>query len=507
MKMQKEFNQNEIYQLIYETSTEGILVCNSMGEITMVNDSVERLFGYSREEIIGQTIELFLPKKIKERHKSHRSSYVKSPERKKMGEGRELYGLKKDGTKLPLEISLNHMKIDNETHVMALITDISERKKAEEEIQDLNTELEFKVQSRTKELRENQILYNLITKNFPNGIICVLTRDLKFIYVEGEELSRSGIKSKFLLGKNYLESFSSENVEEVEQKLELVFEGMIQNFEIKKRKNVYQVDAVPLVYDAEEAITQVLIVERNVTNVKKIEEKMRDSLRKEKEIGELKSRFVSMASHEFRTPLSTILSSLNLLERYIANGNEQKQNAHIAKIKRGINNLTSILDDTLTISRIEESKIEVTYSVVRIFELLEEIVSEMEGLKNVDQDFIISFAGKEEIMGDSKILKTIFTNILSNAVKYSEKNISVSVASTENQLTVIVRDEGIGIPEAEQVKLFDRFYRANNAGNIEGTGLGLNIVKGYITKLGGEIEIESKEDQGTTVTINIPISN
>lgn len=503
----KKFNRKDIYKLIYDTSTEGILVCDNRGKIQMVNDSIIQLFGYEREELIGQTIEIFLPQEIKNRHKSHRNGYVDSPKRRKMGEGRDLYGCKKNGDKVPLEISLNHMTIEGELYVMGLITDISERKISENKIHELNNELEQKVNERTKKLKENQILYNLITKNFPNGIICVLDKSLKFIYVEGEELSKNGIKSKYLIGKDYLDSINEENRESVEEKLKNAFTGKVDSFEIKKRKNVYQVDSVPLIYEENQDISQILIVEHNVTNIKNIEKKMKESLQKEKELNELKSRFVSMASHEFRTPLSTILSSLNLLERYIEIGNETKKDLHIEKIKRSINNLTSILDDTLTISKIEESKIELFYQKINIVDLLNEVISEIEGLKNLGQEFIINFAGVEIIKSDIKILKIIFANILTNALKYSEKDIFVSISVEENEFSVIVRDEGIGIPIKEQERLFERFYRAKNASNIEGTGLGLNIVKGYIAKLNGTISIVSKENEGTTVSINIPISN
>lgn len=505
--MSTNFKHKDIYKLIVETSTEGILVCDKLGHIQMINKAVVNLFGYEREEVIGQTIELFLPKEIKHSHKAQRNGFIESPSQRKMGEGRDLYGCRKNGDKVPLEISLNHMTIEGDLFVMALITDISERKVSENKIYQLNSELEQKVNERTQKLKENQILYNLITKNFPNGIICVLDKDLKFIYAEGEELSKNGIKGKYLLGKDYLESFNKENIAEVEKKIRKVFKGKVESFEIKKRKNVYQVDAVPLIYESDEEISQVLIVEHNVTNIKKIEEKMKESLQKEKELNEMKSKFVSMASHEFRTPLSTVLSSLNLLERYIELGNETKMEAHIAKMKRGIRNLTNILDDTLTISRIEESKIDTCLEQIDVFTLLDELINETEGIKSEGQDIILNFSGKDVFTSDAKMLKVILLNIISNALKYSSKDIVISVGVEESKVVVIVRDEGIGIPEKEQDKLFDRFYRANNAGNIEGTGLGLNIVKGYIAKLNGDISIASKENEGTTVTINIPISN
>ncbi len=501
----KKFAHIDVYRLIFETSTEGILVCNKAGEIKMLNDSILQLFGYEREELIGQKIEVLLPKELKKSHVGRRDSYAQKPERKQMGAGRDLFGLKKNGDKLPLEISLNHMTIEDEFFVMALITDISKRKQQETEIQDLNAELEVKVQARTKELKENQILYSLIAKNFPNGIICVLDKELRFTFAEGEELSKSGIKSKFLLDKSYLDSFNKENSEEVKEKLLKVFEGEVANFEIKKLRSVYQVHAVPLVFESEKGVSQILIVENNVTKIKNVEEKMKESLLKEKELGEMKSQFISMASHEFRTPLSTILSSVSLIEKYDQLGNTEKKKVHFEKVKNNIKSLTNMLNDTLTISRIEENTGEVELARFNVLDLIHEVIEESEGLRKSKQEIIVNFAGEKVINSDRKILKTVLVNIVSNAIKYSEENVLVEIATDEDFIEFSIVDKGIGIPEEGQQHLFERFYRANNAANIQGTGLGLNIVNSYISVLDGKIDIESKENIGTQVRIKIPI--
>ena len=246
---EKKFSHIDVYKLIFESSTEGILVCNKQGEIKMVNESITRIFGYEKEELIDQKVEVLLPSEFKESHVGNRDNYAKRPERKQMGAGRDLYGLKKNGDKFPIEISLNHMTIEGEFFVMALLTDITTRKTQEIAIHDLNAELEVKVLERTRKLNENQLLFSLIAKNFPNGIICVLNKELKFTFAEGEELTKSGIKSKFLLDKSYLDSFDSENKEEVKAKISKAFEGEVVSFEIKKRKSVYQAHVVPLVFE------------------------------------------------------------------------------------------------------------------------------------------------------------------------------------------------------------------------------------------------------------------
>ncbi len=502
---EKKFSHIDVYKLIFESSTEGILVCNKQGEIKMVNESITRIFGYEKEELLEQKIEVLLPNEYKKSHVGNREGYAKKPERKQMGAGRDLYGLKKNGDKFPIEISLNHMTIEDEFFVMALLTDITTRKSQEVAIQDLNTELEVKVMERTRKLNENQVLFSLISKNFPNGIICVLDRDLKFTFAEGEELTKSGVKSKYLLNKNYLDSFNSDNKEEVKEKIKKAFEGEVVSFEIKKRRSVYQAHVVPLVYEKETAVSHILIVENNVTKVKNIEEKMKQSLLKEKELSEMKSQFVSMASHEFRTPLSTILSSISLIEKYDELGNEEKKKAHFEKIKKNIRNLTNMLNDTLTISRIEENMIAVNPEMTNIHDLLAEVIAETDGLKGENREIIVNFAGEENLELDQKILRVVLSNILSNALKYSEKDVVMDVAGTKQYLEINVTDKGIGIPELAQSKLFDRFYRAENAENIQGTGLGLNIVKSYISLLKGELSLKSIENVGTTIFIKIPI--
>ncbi len=501
----KKYSHLDVYKLIFETSTEGILVCNKKGEIKLANSSMLSLFGYEREELINQKIEFLLPDSLKKLHVTHRDGYSKAPEKKQMGAGRDLFGLKKNGDKLPLEISLNHMTIEDDFFVMALVTDISERKKQEEKIHELNADLEVKVQQRTKELKENQVLYGLIAENFPNGIIGVLDSKLEFTFAAGEELKKSGLVGKFLVGKSYLDSFDNSNREEVLTKLKRVFKGDVCSFEIKKRNNIYQVDAVPLVYPDAENISQILVVEHNVTKVKNIEEKMRDSLEREKELGEMKSQFISMASHEFRTPLSTILSSVSLIEKYDVLGNKEKKKVHFQKVKNNIRSLTNMLNDTLTISQIEERTNDLDANFFDLYDLAQEALEESEGLIKANQKIEVNFTGTKIIKTDRQILKTVLVNLLSNAIKYSEENIIMNIDSTYDVILVKIVDKGIGIPLNDQKHLFERFYRANNAENIQGTGLGLNIVNSYISILKGEIKIESKENIGTQVEIKIPV--
>jgi PAS domain S-box-containing protein len=240
-------------------------------------------------------------------------------------------------------------------------------------------------------------------------------------------------------------------------------------------------------------------------NQKKIEK----TLDKERELNELKSRFVSMASHEFRTPLSTILSSATLVGKYINEDQQDKRDKHIDRIKSSVKNLTTILNDFLSIDKLEEGKIRINSSKFLLSELINEAVGEMEYFLKEGQYISVdnSILEDQGILSDRNVIKNILINLLSNASKYSDKNkeILLIVKLLGENIQIDVIDKGIGIPKDEQEKLFaNRFFRAGNVTNIEGTGLGLTIVKKYLSLIGGDITFDSVEDKGTTFTIILP---
>ena len=501
--MEELFDKNIIYKHLIENSTEGILVADKNGLIKLVNNSIVNLFGYTKEELIGQTIEKLLPLNKREKHKKQVVNYTNTPKKLKMGKGRDLQGMKKNGETVPIEISLNHITIEESFFVVAMITDISERKKAEKEIRELNENLEHKVKERTRKLNESQVLHDLISLNFPNGCVGVLDKNLNYVLIEGKELIKLGLKSENLVGTNYLDCLSNDISPGIKTKLTNVFKGKSINFDVSKNNNVYNVDVVPLIFE-DNKIFQILVVEHNVTTLKKVETKIKNSLAKERELNELKSKFVSMASHEFRTPLSTILSSVSLIEKYDKLGLDEKKQKHFEKVKKTIKNLTAILDDTLTMSRLEENLANINKSKFNSKSLIEEIINESEELKSINQKISLKYKGIEEIFTDKMLFRIIISNLLSNALKYSTKDVSILIEVTKEYILVEIEDQGIGIPKKEQERLFERFFRANNVTNIQGTGLGLNIVKGYISLLKGKILLESEENKGTKVTFKLP---
>jgi PAS domain S-box-containing protein len=393
---QKDFSDPS--EGIFMYTTEGIFIIDEKGYIIRANPSGEKIFGYPTKTLTGRRIEELIPSRYHKSHSSHRQSFHGEARARSMGLGRDLFGLRLDGTEFPVEISLSPFSNSTGNFVIAFVIDISVRKEAELRLIAYKDELEKEVEERTLDLRST-----------------------------------------------------------------------IQSLETIKN-------------DLDEA------------------------LKREQELGSMKSRFVSIASHEFRTPLATILSSLSLVEKY-GNLNEiEKRDRHIMRIKSAVRNLTEILNDFLSLNRLEEGKVVISSERFQVDILLEEVYNQVLPLLKKDQVLVRQHVGLNAYKSDPRLLTNILLNLLSNAIKFSGEGKTIVLTSIldEKGLTLKVKDQGIGIPELERKRVFERFYRMSNAGEIQGTGLGLSIVSHYVALLDGTVSFESKENVGTEFTVVIP---
>lgn len=234
------------------------------------------------------------------------------------------------------------------------------------------------------------------------------------------------------------------------------------------------------------------------------------ALNKERELGELKSRFVSMASHEFRTPLTSVLSSASLAGQYAERQDFESVKKHTERIKNAVNGLNSILSEFLSLGRLEEGRISVNREDANLMECVAEIHENLKNLFKPGQTFEHLHSGPLIVRLDCNLTKNILINLISNAIKYSPEGAPILVDSQVDagRVLISVRDRGIGIPDAEQKHLFDRFFRASNAANsTQGTGLGLYIVQRYADMMGGKITFESKVEEGSTFRVELPLEN
>lgn len=251
------------------------------------------------------------------------------------------------------------------------------------------------------------------------------------------------------------------------------------------------------------------VLKETMMELEASKERLEAALEKEKDLNDMKSRFVTMASHEFRTPLSTILSSVSLIGKYRLEEENEKRQKHIERIKSAVTNMTLILNDFLSAGKLEEGKISNNPAEIDVVAIVKEISAELSNLLKLNQKIQYNHLGDVHFTMDPQFFRNIIINLLSNAIKFSgeNSNIIVNTKVTASQLEITVKDSGIGIPGDERKRLFERFFRAKNASNIQGTGLGLSIVGKYVEVLNGEIKVESELNKGTTFFIKIPLNN
>lgn len=294
---------------------------------------------------------------------------------------------------------------------------------------------------------------------------------------------------------------------------------------IHKNESVIWLEARIVNHLDDATINGVITNARNITNRKngqqalvqlnkELEEKVKErtaslieALEKEMKLNQMKSRFVSFASHEFRTPLTNILSGVQLIKSYPAADQQDKRLRHINRISAEVSHLTDILNDFLSVEQLESGTFVIEETLFNLPEFLECLVADIDGtLGKKQQTVTYHHDGELMVIQSEKILRNILLNLLSNASKYSAdgEDIRLSSSVTDALVTISVTDNGMGIPEEDQQKLFTTYFRAANVSSIQGTGLGLTIVKKYVELLKGKISFASKLNEGTTFTIAFP---
>jgi PAS domain S-box-containing protein len=513
--------KGEQLNALFEHANEGILFADNNGRILLANPFLEKMFRYDRGELPGKNITELMSERRKIPNLRYFESFCVDP--KTSPSMRHIWAKDKNGLEFPVEINLSRCCSNRSKSVIAFVIDATEKERQtrliEENfstIRNYNQELEEMVRQRTHELEQtnaelkrSQYFYKAMAQNFPGGIIGVLDQNMKYILVDGKDLHQLGLNEKTVVGDRIFENKHSAITNFSESALREVYNGISISQDIEFQGKDYNLSAVPI-ENAAEQITEILVVIKDISRRKRLEKELVKTLEKEKELNVLKSRFVTMASHEFRTPLSTILSSAFLLDNYYGEQLESEKKKHIDRIRRSVQGLTEILNDFLSLGKLEEGRIHIELSEISPRNFVEELLQEVSGLKKADQRFdFIWQGGVSTVMTDKQLLRNILLNLISNAIKYSQPQGVIGIRGNvdENELMIAVTDNGIGIPREEQKHLFKRFFRAHNVSGIEGTGLGLNIVKKYVKLLKGRIEFESSPGSGTTFMIHLPLNS
>lgn len=488
--------QQELEQLSWVAShtNNAVLITDAQQKVQWVNNSFERITGFTIADMLGKE-----PGKILQGAMTDRKAVARIAARlkaRKSSTGEILVNYTKQGKPIWLSADITpifrNCKVVNYVGIM---TDITSVIQSEE------------LRKSQAVLLQRQQLFTAIANYFPNGVIGVLNSDLTYVFVGGTELERMGLANRNLVGDKIFDKIRPDLNKIAEPYLMQAFSGQHVTFEIEIAQNTYQVIAVPIMDDGKQ-VSQILVVMLNITSSKKTEQELLLAFAKQKELNEMKSKFVSIASHEFRTPLSTILSSAYLAGKYIEPGDETRRTKHLNRIKQSVGNLTDILNDFLSLGRIEEGAVRNTPTVISLEPLLKEMIDEMQHyLKDSQHIELRCTKIKREIRLDKQHFRNVLLNLLSNAIKYSDtgKVITLQARLVKDWLELQVKDQGIGIPEEEQQNLFQTFFRANNVSNIQGTGMGLHIVKRYMDIMGGKITFTSKLNQGSVFIVRFPM--
>jgi signal transduction histidine kinase len=252
-----------------------------------------------------------------------------------------------------------------------------------------------------------------------------------------------------------------------------------------------------------------IILKEALMKLEQSQKELSEALDKERELHEIKSRIVSMASHEFRTPLSTVLSSASLLAKYTGADDQSKRDKHINRIKESVKRLNDILEDFLNLGKLDEGKVMAQYSEFNLEEFIYDTAEEMTGLLKNGQELTCKHTGNTIAYSDKKLLKNILINLITNAIKFSDEasTIIINCAVDAGKAEISVSDKGMGISPGDQEHLFSSFFRGKNATNIQGTGLGLHIVRRYLDLLGGDVYLQSKLNEGTSISFIIPVNH
>jgi PAS domain S-box-containing protein len=386
---------------IIQNAIDGIITINGRGVIETINPSACKLFLCTPEDVIGKNISVLMPPPDRTLHDAYLHRYQHTGKPHIIGIGREVMGLRTDGTVFPFRLAVSEVPFAGRKIYAGFIHDLTREKEAEEQLKEYAAHLEELVEHRTHSLKET------------------------------------------------------------------------------------------------------------VQALQQAKEEVSTSLEKEKELGQLKSRFVSMASHEFRTPLSAIQLSSSLIDKYAQPFENANISKHVAKIKNAVNNLTAILNDFLSLEKLEAGKVEPAYASFDLVKFGEEITEEMQLMAKQNQNIIYQHTGTSSLVElDHNLVKSCVVNLIGNAIKYSGENTFIEFITelTDKHCIITIKDNGIGIPDTDQKHLFEAFFRAHNTGNIPGTGLGLNIVARYTNLMNGRIEFKSEVNQGTAFTITFPIS-
>lgn len=529
------------------------------GKIVEANNGYCKLFGYERHELIGKS-----PVELGIINAENRKMHIESIRKGKQLVNNEMEFVAKNKQSVFALVSTEQIEIEGRKLLLSTLLDVTERRKITQELQRAKDNLEKEAEDLKRLVDAGNRLWKKDT--IQDGLKQILDSSLALTNTSKGDIQIYDFRKKILeikesrgFSEKFLTHFREVTAEEfstcgiaLKKRAQFVTEDTELEWDkedatIAQHNHFRSCQSTPLLYRdgspmgmisthfenagkpsasvlqkmklyglvaesfLERMQTYEMIQKQNIFLEEKVAIRTRElfaALEHEKAVNDMKSRFISMASHEFRTPLARILFSTTLIKGYRQENQGEKRAWHLKNIEDSVGLLVEILNDFLSLDKLEQGKVEVAFQQVNFKNLVQDVMAELNCFLKKEQHMALSYEGTTVLSLDPKILCIVLRNLFSNAIKYSgaETAINIAVKVTDKIISINVTDQGIGISEEEQAKLFSTFFRANNASNIQGTGLGLSIVKKYVGLMNGTIDFTSRLNEGTTFRVIIPRS-
>jgi PAS domain S-box-containing protein len=473
------------------TANDAVITIDEGNHIVDWNNAAERIFGWKREEAIGRDLaDLIIPPAHREQHRAGLAMFLRGGPGKIFNRRVESTALRRNGEEFDAELSVWPVRTAQGFTFSSFVRDISRRKAAE------------------RALSESEAKYRKVVENVNEGIL--VTAGGRILYANPRALEITGLDAATAKSHPFVEFIHAEDRERVlNNHLRRLRGEPVENhyqFRVIHQSGAVrwlEISAVLFEWQNQAATLNFLT---DVTERRQIEHDMREALARERELSELKSRFVAVASHEFRTPLAAILSSIELLDDYGARLPDDERREIVGQVKSAVARMNKMVDQVLITSRIESGKFAFEPRPRSIPDLMVQVAAEMDQAHEQSSRISVRCDGVDKPrLVDTKLLSHILVNLLGNALKYSPPDTAVTCTASVDgdRLRFSVSDKGIGIPPADLPRLFESFHRGTNVGNIQGTGIGLHIVKECVQLHRGTIEVESVVGQGATFHVDV----